>query len=331
MLNLNGTPENFHLVGNTRGSTTISPTSLKRSRPVEGNGHETETIVVDADENNEDERTERRLNYTKQEDVRLASAWLRHSKDPVEGSDRTGDQYWTVVTEEYNKGTEISCRRNQNLLKIRWDRLKKPVMEFHGCWVSTNRVYRSGYSDDQLMDMAEKMYAKANSDKDFTLKHFWEVVRGERKWSAYVKREMEKEKKGASNKGASSPAEVVNLEDNPNIRTPGHRKAKDELHGKKKTPQYSAISDKVDKFIEVTTLARKDRDKMAETQQIMAQSKVEAARLNDKAAEKQLKCKMLDTYRELLLAPTTNMNAQALAERDKALESMRLALFAIDN
>ena len=105
MLNLNGTLENFHLVGNTRGSTTISPTSLKRSRPVEGNGHETETIVVDADENNEDERTERRLNYTKQEDVRLASAWLRHSKDPVEGTDRTGDQYWTAVTEEYNKGT----------------------------------------------------------------------------------------------------------------------------------------------------------------------------------------------------------------------------------
>lgn len=73
LLNLNGTPENFHLVGNTRGSTTISPTSLKRTRPVEGNAHERETIVVDADENNEDERTERRLNYTKEEDVRLVS------------------------------------------------------------------------------------------------------------------------------------------------------------------------------------------------------------------------------------------------------------------
>jgi hypothetical protein len=40
---------------------------------------------------------------------------------------------------------------------------------------------------------------------------------------------------------------------------------------------------------------------------------------------------MLDTYRELLVAPTTNMNANALAEREKALESMRLALFATDN
>jgi hypothetical protein len=40
---------------------------------------------------------------------------------------------------------------------------------------------------------------------------------------------------------------------------------------------------------------------------------------------------MLDTYRELLLAPTTNLNANALAEKEKALECMRLALFATDN
>jgi len=70
---------------------------------------------------------------------------------------------------------------------------------------------------------------------------------------------------------------------------------------------------------------------MADTQQIKANSKVEAARLNDKAAEKQLKCKMLDTYRELMFAPTTNLNANALTEREKALECMRLALFATDN
>jgi hypothetical protein len=158
------------------------------------------------------------------------------------------------------------------------------------------------------------------------LKHIWKVVRDQRKWSAYVKKiEQEKEnKKSAANKRA----EVVNLEDNPNIRPIGHKKAKDEKYEKKKTPQaFSAISEKVDKFIKVSTVAR---EKMAEVQQIMANSKVEAARLNDKAVEKQLKCKILDTYRELLLAPTTNLNANALAEREKAPECMRLAVFATD-
>jgi hypothetical protein len=47
---------------------------------------------------------------------------------------------------------------------------------------------------------------------------------------------------------------VVNLKDNPNIRPIRHKK-----DGKKKTPEaYSAISEKLDKFIEVGTMARKD-------------------------------------------------------------------------
>jgi hypothetical protein len=74
-LQSNGSPENFHLVGNTRSQATISPTapSLKRTLPIESNAQDKETINVDADETYEDERTERRLNWTKPEDVRLVS------------------------------------------------------------------------------------------------------------------------------------------------------------------------------------------------------------------------------------------------------------------
>jgi hypothetical protein len=69
------------------------------------------------------------------------------------------------------------------------------------------------------------------------------------------KKEQEKE----NNKGAiNKRAEVVNLEDNPNIRPIGHKKAKDECYQKKKKPKaFSAISEKLDKFIEVSTMARK--------------------------------------------------------------------------
>jgi len=78
-LQSNSSPENFHLVGNTSTTTTISPTapSLKRTPPVENLPEEKETINVDADETHEDERTEKRLNWTKSEDVRLVSIlWL---------------------------------------------------------------------------------------------------------------------------------------------------------------------------------------------------------------------------------------------------------------
>jgi hypothetical protein len=46
---------------------------LKRTLPVESNAQDKETINVDADETYEDERTKRRLNWTKPEDVRLVS------------------------------------------------------------------------------------------------------------------------------------------------------------------------------------------------------------------------------------------------------------------
>ncbi|PUZ52107.1 hypothetical protein GQ55_6G244300 [Panicum hallii var. hallii] len=277
--------------GQSTSRTRVSPSapSFKGTPPCESNAQDKETINVDADETIEDGRTEKRLNWTKDEDIRLASAWVHNSKDPVDGTDRKSDQY----------RADVCRRRNRNQLKIRWNRVKKPVSEFHGCWVKTNKVYRSGVSDDQLMEIAEKMYASDHSDKEFMLKHIWKV---------------EKEKNKST---TNSPAAVVNLEDNPNICPIGHKRAKNKRYGKKKTLEaYSAISEKLDKFIEVSTLARKDREKMSETQQHLANSKVEAARLNEKAAEKQLKCKMLDTCRELL---------------EKAPESMRLALFASYN
>jgi hypothetical protein len=134
--------------------------------------------------------------------------------------------------------------------------------------------------------------------------------------------------KHTNNGGTTKRAEVINLEDNHNTRPIEHKKAKNERYGNKKTPAaLSAVSEKLDKFIEVTTMARKDREK----QQNLANSKIEPARLNESIADKQLKCKMLDTYRELLVAPTMNLNANALAERDKALECTRTALFSTDN
>jgi hypothetical protein len=114
-------------------------------------------------------------------------------------------------------------------------------------------------------------------------------VRYERKWSAYVKQELEKEKKGAP----KSAAEVVNLVDNPNIRPIGHKKAKNELYGKSKKTSgaYSAITEKMDKFMEVTTSIRKDHEKKAEVQQNLANSKVEAAKLAHKIAQEQTRGK----------------------------------------
>ncbi|XP_072148088.1 uncharacterized protein [Setaria viridis] len=282
---------------------------------------EDESINVD-----DDARTDKRLNWTVEEDKRLASAWLRNSKDPVDGNGKKVERYWEDVTTEYNKTTETSRKRNRNQLKIRWDRSRKPLTDFHGVWVNADRVWQSGMSDDQLTDKALEMWAGQNSGKAFHLLHMWKVVRGQQKWSAYIARlKKEKEK---STKANSNLSAVVNLDLDGEKRPMGQKKAKKELKGNKKgNDALSDLNNKFDKFIEASNKNRAEREKMIEIQQSLADKKIEAAKISHEAAHEQTKCKMLETYTQLLLTPHDQLNADALAERNLALESMRLALF----
>jgi hypothetical protein len=66
----------------------------------------------------------------------------------VDGTDRKADQYWAFAIEEYTKSISFAARETK-IAKIHWDWVKKPVSEFHGCWVHTNGVYKSGYSDER--------------------------------------------------------------------------------------------------------------------------------------------------------------------------------------
>ncbi|CAO2176299.1 unnamed protein product [Urochloa humidicola] len=181
--------ENSHFVGAGMSQSSFSPLNLGAAttpppaQPNDLDAEEDDTINID-----NDNRTEKRLNWTVPEDIRLASAWLHNSKDPVDGNGRKADAYWTDVTEQYNKTTETSRKRNKNQLKICWDRSKKPLSDFHGCWVNASRVWQSGMSDDQLTEKALEMWSGQNKGKAFHLLHMWKVIRGERKWSAYLAR-----------------------------------------------------------------------------------------------------------------------------------------------
>ncbi|PUZ38159.1 hypothetical protein GQ55_9G174900 [Panicum hallii var. hallii] len=128
-----------------------------------------------------DARSDRRLNWSIEEDIRLVSAWLHNSIDPVDGNNKKSDQYWSDVTSTYNSSTKCSCMRNRNQLKLRWEHIKKPVTEFNGCYARITKVHQSGMSDDQKMDQAMQLYAYEHSDKPFTLLHVWRIVRHEKK------------------------------------------------------------------------------------------------------------------------------------------------------
>uniref|UniRef100_A0A8R7K243 Myb-like domain-containing protein n=1 Tax=Triticum urartu TaxID=4572 RepID=A0A8R7K243_TRIUA len=59
----------------------------------------------DATNGGECARTEKRLLWTKEEDLRFVGAWLNNSNDPIQSNYKKNDQYWNEVAAVYNSTT----------------------------------------------------------------------------------------------------------------------------------------------------------------------------------------------------------------------------------
>jgi hypothetical protein len=65
----------------------------------------------------ESEKKEGRIFWSEQENLRLVSAWLKISTNPIVGVDRRGDRYWKDIAAEYNLNTPKDRRRTATQLK----------------------------------------------------------------------------------------------------------------------------------------------------------------------------------------------------------------------
>jgi hypothetical protein len=205
------------------------------------------------------------------------SAWLHNSIDPVEGNDKKSDQYWYDVTSTYNSTTKYDRMRNRNQLKLRWERIKKPVTEFNGCYARISKVHQSVMSDDQKMDQALQLYASEHSDKPFTMVHVWRVLRHEHKWSAHVKKlNNEKDKSAASN-----PAHVVNVED-------------DSVPSAARRPKMNATENVQHRSLSTLQEATISQGPNPEMEEVMQRN----ATIRDRAAHRQLQSDLIEHIRQ---------------------------------
>ncbi|CAL5026186.1 unnamed protein product [Urochloa decumbens] len=135
-------PEKFHFVGEPmKYSVNPSPTGSSDA----GAAQVTETIDVEDDDTIQpinsnaranarsivrsiapsDARSDRRLNWSNEKISDCA--WLHNSIDPMDGNDKKADQYRSDVASTYNSTTKCDRMRNRNKLKLRWERIKKPI------------------------------------------------------------------------------------------------------------------------------------------------------------------------------------------------------------
>ncbi|KAL6899490.1 hypothetical protein ACP4OV_006148 [Aristida adscensionis] len=280
-------------------------------------------IKVDNDDDEEgDGRIDRRLQWTKDEDLRLVSAWLNNSNDPIDGNCKKYDRYWKDVTDAYNSTTPKNRIRTLKQLKEHFHKIKKKVSWFCSAWKDANLVYASGQSDDQLMEKALAIYEADYKDGPFMFKYCWEVLRDQPKWHAYLDDLQNPNKRKLDDEGdivENTPA--FDLDEK---RPMGTKTAKALRSGKGNEKDRASTSHMdeqlINKFIEVQSTANDGLGDMLETQKRVSSEKLEAAKLKHKSS-------MLETYRALIAQDTKDMPDDVKAEHMMGLKCLRESLF----
>ena len=152
------------------------------------NDNEVEILHGQPDNDNDNVRTEKRILWTAEEDLRLMSAWIEHSTDSSCGADKGGNQYWGEVVESYNKTTPPLRKRNLKQCKDRWHKINRWTYLFECAYVKARRVFTSGYSDQMWIDAAHKFYVEDNKDAKlgpFVCIEVWKTCREVPKWKTY--------------------------------------------------------------------------------------------------------------------------------------------------
>ena len=94
--------------------------------------------------------------WSEKDNLRLLSAWINNSNDPIDGNSKAGAHYWKEVAAEYNKHAPKDRKRTATQCKNHYNTTNALVTRFHGCWTEISNTYESDQSDEQLM---EKVHA----------------------------------------------------------------------------------------------------------------------------------------------------------------------------
>lgn len=88
--------------------------------------------------------SQRKGNFTVEEDMMLISSWLNISLDPIRGNEQKSKAYRLRVWENFNKYKTFDSERTQTSLMNRWSMIQLATNKFCGCFSQVERLNRSG-------------------------------------------------------------------------------------------------------------------------------------------------------------------------------------------
>ena len=342
-------PHNYHMVG---AHIYNSPLNRPLSNNDNDNVNDNEVEILhgqpDNDNDNDNVRTEKRILWTAEEDLRLMSAWIEHSTDSSCGADKGGNQYWGEVVESYNKTTPPLRKRNLKQCKDRWHKINRWTDLFECAYVKARRVFTSGYSDQMWIDAAHKFYVEDNKDAKlgpFVCIEVWKTCREVPKWKTYNEELRNARKRKSFHLDGDSQENDENSDEMPK-RPMGQKAAKKATlaaKGKLKgsssdddgNSKESAIDlDKLDRYSKFQQETNANRMKLLELQQKLSSEKLECTKIahltaqeNKEGKKLEKESKMMETYNNLISVDTSSMSDVEKVERVAAMKCLRKALF----
>jgi hypothetical protein len=157
-LELQTTKQYLHVLQHglsVRATANSSSHGSESSTPCPARQQEAPVNLKESSESNENEvRTATRTNWTDEENLRLISAWLSNSVDPIDKNDKKGKYYWKDVADEFNNNCRTNGhKRTVKQLKTHWGNVKD-IGKFCGVYAQVRRTCTSGHSDDMIMEKA---------------------------------------------------------------------------------------------------------------------------------------------------------------------------------
>ncbi|CAL4963255.1 unnamed protein product [Urochloa decumbens] len=298
---------------------------------------------VNLDNEEEAPRTERRIFWTQEEDVRMISSWLLNSTDSSCGADRRIEQYWSDVEVTYNETTPSHRARNAKQIKDRFHKVNKWTNLFHSAWLKATMVYNSGYNDQMWIEKAHAFYLEDNKNLNlgpFVLMEVWNTVKTEAKWITYNNSLRAARKKSAT-KGSVNENEVdtqgpIDLDelDDELPRPMGQKQAKKLKFAKSKEVEHIDL-DELDRFSKIQDEQNANRLKVLEVQQKLSSEKMEQTKLAHLAAKEQkearkleLESRMFETYNHLLTKDLSLMTDEEKLDHANTMKCLKRKLFA---
>ncbi|CAN6276086.1 unnamed protein product [Urochloa humidicola] len=253
-----------------------------------------------SDNSDAEEKKGGRMNWTEEENLKLISSWLHHSKDSIKGNSQRSENFWKNIVAEFNSNVTEDRRRKVPQCKTHWTKTNKLVAHFNGCWIRMMRRRGSGESNDQVM-------ANAHAVKD------------EQKWAKRKENQVTATNKRLKNTASGAYTSSSNQESqeatspSKEPQPEGHKQAKARLKGKEK--RHSSDM----------TLESLKTEKMKlyhEATQVKAVAMAKAA----EATERKANVDLLNKYLEMTAVDTTGFSDVQLQRHEIALNFLQRKL-----